>query len=211
MSSDVASRKRQERQDKERRLAELISTRKRFMVGVVVRLSKLEHREIVLSGLPSRAPPNLGDAMLLQTLRQPAYLAMQKVLSVGLGILLKTEQDRGGDGYFHCIFEDRDEDWQDDVCFVTRSIRRRKPQDERRKIGGVNFVPGKGRASCPPLEAADLLAWHVQRQVANGGRAEEHWDLLEAGGVNDYTIDAQEMQEYVDGITEEIQNLETRR
>jgi hypothetical protein len=43
-------------------------------------------------------------------------------------------------------------------------------------LGSVSFIPGK--ADSPPLQAADMFAWHVNRRLIGKGKQPEAWGNL---------------------------------
>lgn len=200
---------RPDRESKERALAEVIAEQRKYMVGVVVSLSRVEHRKIVQNGFElSRLSP--VAVMHLQPRLSPAYMAMRRVLTVGLVKLMATEKEhgeKGGDGSLHCIFEDRAEDWQDDICLALRAFRRSSAQDIRRKLSGVSFVPGAHRESCPPLQAADLFAWHVNRTRTKPDEKDENRDLIAQVPTDAYRVTAEEMHALVEETRGDLERI----
>jgi len=99
----------------------------------------------------------------------------------------------------HIFMEDAEgAEWQDQICLAARSFRRLAPLEHKKAIGAVTFVPGKGRVTVPPIEAADLLAWHMRnRATYPEGKEHPAHSLLQSIKGNRVVLTEEHLEIYV--------------
>lgn len=104
-------------------------------------------------------------------------------------------QDKGDAAYtlpvsLHC--ENREGDpFQDHVQRMWKVLAAR----DRERMGTLDFPPGKSRQA-PQLQAADMLAWHLNRE-AKGWPRDPMWALVAGERIFDSRVGADSLEEHV--------------
>lgn len=168
------------------------------IVRTAVLVNRREHERDVVSQLKALNVPLGISPALVESLKTPELIVLHRIVEGCAGIARAL---RATAHHTQLFFEDREggADWQDSVCQSVRVFRKLEEPEQRYTIGSVTFVPsGKSsRINVRPLEAADMLAWHVRRQLLPGAAAEPLWPQLAAIPGQLVTISPAEMQAYV--------------
>ncbi len=171
---------RADREAKESALCELLGRYHQAMIAIDISVSVDEHAEHFIGNLNINKDHPYAEVYLEVGLQRPEYAALIHAISAGLNFARSWSQAQGQGGrkMVFIFFEDREDSWQDDVCFSMKALRRMLTPDDRKSLGQVLFLPGKGAGGGAPLEAADLYAWHVQRNAS--GKAASALESLQS-------------------------------
>lgn len=180
---------------KEEKLARFIASMGTRIVGLVTRLPTRYVREYVTGqitfarDLAEQERKELGA----QLLEKPHYIAFHYSL---LGSTKLAE--RSGSGVpVHYIYEQREGDpYEASVQEILASFRASASPQVARLMGGLTFVPGK-RGDARPLEAADMLAWHLNRRTKREGVDQPNWEHVSMTRMNERTIGVADLRNYV--------------
>jgi hypothetical protein len=171
---------------KETALCKLLGDNHDYIACIEVSVDIAEHNQIVRGKI---APGNkiLADnPTYARALESKALVALYHTIKLSSDMIEGVAKSIGRDGphnprlMWH-VFEDSDAPWQDEVCGAIQMLNLLRRHQQKPKIGPVVFLPGKGTGGGIPLEAADLYAWHVNRDAENrknGKPPEPDWQHL---------------------------------
>lgn len=124
-------------------------------------------------------------------LASPQFIALLGAVKACTGMQAKDAADAMPLSV-HC--ESRDGDPMQDYMARGWKVLRAK---DRSRFGAIDFPPGKSRVT-PQLQAADMLAWHLNWRNKNRNAPDDPmWELIGGRKVRDYYIGADELKRHV--------------
>lgn len=193
------------RKEKELRLAQVIGDHSEYIVTIEISMDLAEHAEHVVGKVkPGETLLKLQPG-LESVLEQPSFIVLRYtiVATAAMAHSWGSGESPNRPSFMWCVFEDTEAEWQDDVCFAVRSLRKVLKARDRKQIGPVVFLAGKGRGGAVALEAADLFAWHVNRLGADETNPPEPgWEHLSKLKRNKRRISIDDMQSMVRALND---------
>lgn len=185
--------------EREMVLASLLAENADALIGFVLRIPREYWRELVegkiafAKALPKSERRALGSS----SLENLHLIALQ--WGVVAALVLSERMKFGMHTNF--IYEGKgDAAYEEAAKGSIESLRVALPLERSKRVGTLSFRDGKTRAN-PELQAADLLAWHCGKRAERKQRPKadaDIWRVLSRTTINEFTINATQLGDYVD-------------
>jgi hypothetical protein len=187
---------------RERSLCKLISSNAHRMHPVVVRISNVDWKKHVKDKITFARRPSKAERGILR----PELLARQHTIALTYAAkaiveLSPKEAESRMPVSLYCEARDGDP-YQDQIVTIWKTIAKHENEIARSKgdcdiMGDLHFVLGKQRKAAP-LEAADMLAWHLSRRAKQQETPDDRmWSAIGGEHVNPVDVTADELKRYV--------------
>jgi hypothetical protein len=190
---------------RERSLAKLIFKNREILVPFIIRTP----HALVDAHVRGRIAPHLKTRKerkgKIVALESPQFItafvvakAMVKMMDGVSAITGKTKMP------ISIYFEERKDDpYEIELRQMWKFLKRNFPLD-RDFMGDLDFLPGKSRHT-PYLQAADMLAWHVNKKIQNpNGPNDPMWDLVTGCKYLPATMTKAYLDDYVRDINRDL-------
>jgi hypothetical protein len=181
--------------DKEAALARVIAEVGDRMCAIIIRIPMRYVNELIkdkvrfASTLPKRQRRTLGVPIL----ELPVFIGFHYGVIAAIVIAKRLEIPFP----LRFIYEARENDpYQAIAAESMTTLRPALGPDRASMVGPLTFLPGKTREGAP-LQAADLLAWHMNNRAKRLGRDDPNWEHLCMTRMNVVNIGRRELNQYV--------------